>query len=219
MVAQKLNAGLQYYWQPQRRGFVRNTLKANLCDLIMGIPSESDMLLTTVPYYRSTYVFVTRKDSRLQITSMNSAALRNARIGVELVGDDYTNTPPVHALARRGIVRNVAGYRVTDDYARPNPPARLIEAVASKEVEVAIAWGPIAGFFSRGQPVPLVLTPVAPPVDLPALPFVFNISMGVRRSANRLKHELDAIIEKNSGEIRALLSSYGVPLVSSSGER
>jgi mxaJ protein len=150
---------------------------------------------------------------------MNSSALRTARIGVQIVGDDYANTPPVHALARRGIVRNVAGYRVTDDYAKPNPPARLIEAVAEGKIDVAIAWGPIAGFFSRQQSIPLMLTPVSPKTDLPSLPFVFNISIGVRRPANRLQRDLNAIIGENLGEIHAILKSYGVPLISSPTDR
>jgi mxaJ protein len=219
LVAAKLGAELQYYWQPQRRGFVRNTLKANLCDLIPGVPSESDMLLTTIPYYRSTYVFVTKKGSGLHIASMNSPVLRKVRIGVQLVGDDYANTPPVHALAKRGIFQNVAGYRVAGDYAKANPPARLIEAVAKGEVDVAIAWGPLAGYFSRQQPVSLEVTPLSPDTDLPSSPFLFNISMGVRRHDDRLKHELDAIIGENSQIVTGILRSYGVPMVSSATDK
>jgi mxaJ protein len=215
LVAEKLGARLEYFWMPQRRGFVRNTLKANLCDLVVGVPSKSEMLLTTDPYYRSTYVFVTRKNSHFHVTSMDSPELRKARIGVQLVGDDYTNTPPVHALARRGIVRNVAGYRVAGDYAQPNPPARLIEAVGKGEVDVAIAWGPLAGYFAKRQAVAMDVTPVNPGSDLPALPFVFDISMGVRRSDNRLKNELDAIIRQNSAQIAGILQGYGIPLVRS----
>jgi mxaJ protein len=219
LVAQKLGVQVEYYWQPQRRGFVRNTLKANLCDVVMGVPSQSDMLLTTIPYYRSSYVFVTRKGSGLVLTSMDSPALRTARIGVQLVGDDYTNTPPVHALAKRGIIRNVSGYRVAGDYAQANPPARLIEALSKGEVDIGIAWGPLAGYFSRRQPIALDVKPVSPGSDLPALPFVFDISMGVRRHENRLKDQLDAIIKQNSVQIAGILQSYGIPLVrSATGE-
>jgi mxaJ protein len=149
------------------------------------------------------------------VTSMNSPVLRKARIGVQVVGDDYTNTPPMHALAKRGIVRNVAGYRVTDDYAKANPPARLIEALAKGDVDIAIVWGPIAGYFSRQQSVALELTPVKPGTDLPSLPYVFDISMGVRRREDHLKHELDEIIKQSSVQIADLLRTYGVPLVSS----
>jgi quinoprotein dehydrogenase-associated probable ABC transporter substrate-binding protein len=215
LVAQKLRADLQYHWQPQRRGFIRNTLKANFCDLIMGVPSESEMLLATIPYYRSTYVFVAKKESALHVTSLNSPLLRKLRIGVQIVGDDYTNTPPVHALSQRGIVRNVVGYRVTDDYAKASPTARLIEAVSAGDVDLAIAWGPIAGYFSQRQAVPLELLAVPPASDPHALPFVFDISMGIRRGEDNLKEELDAIIEENSGRISEILRNYGVPLVSS----
>jgi mxaJ protein len=215
LIARNLNAELAYYWQPQRRGYVRNTLKADACDVIIGVPSESDMLLTTIPYYRSSYVFVTRKGSGLHLRSMNSPELRKIRVGVQIIGDDYANTPPVHALAERGIIRNVSGYRVTDDYAKPNPPARLIEAVSAGDVDVAIAWGPIAGYFTRQQSMPLEVTPIPEDAGKPYLPFVFDISMGVRRGSANLKRQLDAIIKTNSAQISGILRSYGVPLVSS----
>ena len=109
---------------------------------------------------------------------MNSPALRKVRVGVQIVGDDYSNTPPVHALASRGIVRNVSGYRVTDDYAKANPPARLIEAVSAGDVDVAIAWGPIAGYFAKLQPIPLDVGFVSADDSATALPFVFDLLNG-----------------------------------------
>jgi mxaJ protein len=213
LLARKLNATVQYTWRPQRRGFIRNTLSAKACDVVIGIPSGSDMVLTTNPYYRSSYVFVTRRDSGIHVASFDSPVLRTARIGVQLIGDDYTNTPPAHALARRGIVKNVVGFRVAGDYAEANPPARLIEAVANGTVDVAIAWGPLAGYFAKKERVALEFTSVSPQQDSPQLPFAFDVSMGVRRGDVFLQKELNAFLAANKAEITAVLAEYGVPLV------
>ncbi|HMH55230.1 MAG TPA: transporter substrate-binding domain-containing protein, partial [Gemmatimonadales bacterium] len=116
LIAGELGDTVRYTWQPQRRGFLRNTLNANACDVVMGMPLGSDRVLTTRPYYRSSYVFVSRKDRHLRVRSLDDPVLRKLRIGVQLVGDDYANTPPVHALSRRGIVKNLVGYSVLGDY-------------------------------------------------------------------------------------------------------
>ena len=211
LVARDLNAKLSYVWWAQRRGFVRNTLNENQCDLLIGVPSSFERARTTIPYYRSTYVFVTRADRHLKIASFDDPQLRRLRIGVQLIGDDATNTPPAHALSKRNIISNVRGYSVYGDYRQPNPPARMIDAVARGDVDVSIAWGPLAGYFAQREPVRLEVTPVSPQIDLPFLPFVFDISMGVRRGNDALRDELNAIIARRRSEIDGILSEYGVP--------
>ena len=211
LVARDLNAKLSYVWWAQRRGFVRNTLNQNQCDLLIGVPSSFERTRTTVPYYRSTYVFVTRRDRHIKVVSFDDPQLRRLRIGVQLIGDDATNTPPAHALSKRNIISNVRGYSVCGDYRQPNPPARLIDAVARGDVDVGIAWGPLAGYFAHREPVPLDLTPVSPQIDLPFLPFVFDISMGVRRGNDGLRDELNGVIARRRSEIDRILSDYGVP--------
>src|SRR2546423_1340691 len=211
LVARDLNARLSYVWWAQRRGFVRNTLNQNQCDLLIGVPSSFERARTTVPYYRSTYVFVTRRERHLKISSFDDPQLRRLRVGVQLIGDDATNTPPAHALSKRNIISTVRGYSVYGDYRQPNPPARLIDAVARGDVDVGIAWGPLAGYFAQREPVPLDLTPVSPQIDLPFLPFVFDISMGVRRGNDGLRDELNGVIARRRSEIDRILSDYGVP--------
>jgi mxaJ protein len=213
IVAHEMHARLRYTWWPQRRGFVRNTLRARLCDVVMGVPSSYELVRTTRPYYRSTYVFVYPKASGLAIRSLDDPILRQLRVGVHIIGDDYANAPPAHALAARGMVANLVGYSIYGDYRRPNPPARLIEAVARHEIDVAIAWGPLAGYFAGRQPEPLEIVPVSPQIDLPFLPFVYDISMGVRRDDVRLATELDGILQRRAADIDALLSRYAVPFV------
>lgn len=213
LIARELNAKVEYTWWVQRRGFFRNTLKAGACDVVMGVPSGFEMALTTSPYYRSTYVFVTRRDSKLKIRSFDDPILRKVKIGVQMVGDDFANTPPAHALTARKIVDNVLGFTLYGDYSQENPPARIMEAVATGKVDVAIVWGPLAGYFARKERVPLEIVPVSPQVDGPSLPFVFDISMGVRRGDQLFKDELEKILERKRPEIESILDSYGVPRV------
>ena len=213
IVAHDLNARLRYTWWAQRRGFVRNTLNARECDLLIGVPSSFERVTTTIPYYRSTYVFVTRGDRHIRVASFDDPLLRRVKIGVQMIGDDFTNTPPAHALSKRHIIQNVHGYSVYGDYRQPNPPARIIDALAKGDIDVAIAWGPLAGYFARKLAVPLDVTPVSPQIDLPFLPFVFDISMGVRRGDNALRDELNTIIARRKGAIDRILDQYGVPRV------
>jgi mxaJ protein len=210
LLAQELNAQVNYTWWAQRRGFIRNTLKAGLCDVVPGTPSNLEMLRTTSPYYRSTYVFVTRAEEPIP-ASLDDDLLRRVKIGVQLIGDDGSNTPPAHALAKRGFVYNVRGYSVYGDYADPNPPARIVEAVANREIDVAIAWGPLAGFFARRQSVQLRISPVTPQFDGPQLPMVFDISMGVRREDDALRIEIDDALERRRADIEVILAEYGIP--------
>jgi mxaJ protein len=214
LVARDLDAKLTYVWWAQRRGFVRNTLNQGECDVLIGVPSSFERTSTTTPYYRSTYVFVTRRDRHLRIASFDDPALRHLRIGVQMVGDDFINTPPAHALSKRHIISNVRGYSVYGDYRQSNPPARIIDAVARDDVDVAVAWGPLAGYFAQREPVPIEITPVSPQIDLPFLPFVFDISMGVRRGNDALKEELNTVIQRRKPEIDRILDQYGVPRAS-----
>jgi mxaJ protein len=207
---------VRYTWWPQRRGFIRNTLSADSCDVIMGIPPGAPGVLTTRPYYRSSYVFVSRRDRHLDIHSFDDPALKQLKIGVQLVGDDYQNTPPVHALSRRGIVGNLEGYSVYGDYSQANPPARIIDAVVARAVDIAIAWGPLAGYFARHSKTALDIVPVSPAVDPPGLRFAFDISLAVRRRDHVLKQELESILDQRRAGIDSLLREFGVPVVPSS---
>jgi mxaJ protein len=210
IVARELGTTVQYTWWAHRRGFVRNTLDARLCDVVMGLPTAVERVLVTRPYYRSTYVFVSRRGTP-KLASMDDPALRRLRVGVQMIGNDYTSSPPAHALAARGIVANVSGYSVLGDYTEPAPASRIVRAVGEGEVDVAVVWGPLAGFFAPRQRTHLVLHPVSAPPDLAFLPFAFDIGMAVRRGETALKQRLDAVIVRRRGEIDALLARYGVP--------
>ena len=210
IVAHELKAELRYTWWAQRRGYIRNTLRAGLCDVFIGMPTGLDMVLVTRPYYRSTYVFVTRRAAP-RVASFDDPRLERLRVGVQIIGDDFANAPPAEALSHRGIIRNVRGYSVLGDYREPNPPSRIVRAVADGEVDVAVVWGPLAGWFARKSRVPLRVVPVSPEVDVPYLPFVFDIAMGVRRGETALRDSLDAVIHRRQRYIDRILADYGVP--------
>jgi quinoprotein dehydrogenase-associated probable ABC transporter substrate-binding protein len=213
LVARDLKARVDYTWWPQRRGFVRMTLKRGQCDVIMGIPSNYELALPTTPYYRSSYVFVSRADRHLGITSFDDPRLKKLKIGVQMIGNDHVNSPPAHALAKRGIIDNVTGYTVYGDYRSQSPGRDIVDAVAHGDVDLAVVWGPQAGYFARHEPVPLDIVPVSPQIDLPFLPFVFDISMGVRRGDTALREQLDREIERRHDDIERILDRYGVPRV------
>ncbi|MFL5296660.1 MAG: substrate-binding domain-containing protein [Phenylobacterium sp.] len=213
MIASDLHRPVRYVWWAQRRGYVRNTLKDRRCDLWPGVASSVDMLATTRPYYRSTYVFVTRADRGLDIRSFDDPRLRTVTVGVQMIGDDAANTPPAHALARRGIIGNVRGFMLYGDYARPNPPAAIVEAVDRGDIDVAVVWGPLAGYFAARARHPLRLAPVQPWLDGPQWPMAFDVSMGVRRDDRRLQRALDVELDRLKSKVDALLAAYHVPVV------
>ena len=202
-VGSALDAHVRYVWQRMGRGFIREYLNNAKCDLLIGVPANYRPVLTSSPYYRSTYVFVSRRDQP-EIDSFDSPNLRRAKIGVQVLDEDYT--PPGHALARRGLQGEIVGFDTTG-----NEAGTIVEAVARHKVDVAIVWGPLAGYFARNYPGALQIHAVEPKIDPPALPFTFAICMGVRKGNNTLRNELNTVLKQHSQEIRAILDAYGVP--------
>lgn len=213
MIASDLHASLHYVWWAQRRGFVRNTLNDGRCDFWPGVGSNVEMLATSRPYYRSTYVFVTRDKEQLRGLTLDDPRLKRLKIGVQMVGNDATNTPPAHALAERGIIGNVRGYMLYGDYREPNPPVQIIDAVARGEVDVALVWGPLAGYFAAKSPVPLRLEPVTPWMADMQWPMQFDISVGVQKNNQRLLKEIDRSLSRRAADIKRLLERYRVPVI------
>jgi mxaJ protein len=213
LIARDTGRPLAYFWSPQRRGFVRNTLKADRCDVVMGVPAQFALLQPTRPYYRSSYAFVSRHDRHLRLRSFDDPRLKTLTIGIQITGDDYNNPPAAQALAARHIIQNVRGYTVYGDYSQPDPQRGVVDAVADGRVDVAVVWGPLAGYYARREPTTIDVVPVTPEREGPALAFAFDISMGVRRDDRALHDTLDAIIVRRRSEIHRILTSYGVPLL------
>jgi mxaJ protein len=218
LLAKELGAELEYEWRAQRRGFFRIAFKEDECDVVLGVPADFDRSLTTAPYYRSAYCLVTRKDRKLGLKSLDDPALKTLKVGVTMLGADGCNTPPAHALAARGIIDNVVGFTVYGDYREESPPARIVEAVAKGDVDAALVWGPLAGYFAKRQKVELEITPLPDKDTETGLPFAFEIAVGVRRGQKALRDEIDAVLKRRSADVAKLLGEYGVPLVPAARE-
>lgn len=213
MIAHDLGADLRWVWWAQRRGNLRETINAGRCDLVPGVGSTLEKVATSTPYYRSIYTVVTRSGSGLEtLASFDDPRLRTLRVGVQLIGDDGVNTPPAHALTRRGIVKNVRGFMVQGDYRQPYPQDPILDAVADGKLDVAFVWGPVAGYFLHRHPGRIAIRSVSPPFDGPQLPMTFDVSVGVRKHDSRLLQRIDHVLARRHAAIVGLLRGYGVPL-------
>jgi mxaJ protein len=212
LIAKDFGTTPSYTWWGQRQGFIRNTMNATLeegrCEIVMGVPVNYDLVQTTKPYYRSSYVFVYPRGKGLTIRTLDDPLLKTMKIGVHLLGNDYENPPPVHELSKRHIVDNVVGFGTF--YSDANPPSTIIDAVTSGRVDLAIVWGPLAGFFAQRQRVALDLVPI--PSGKGDLPFAFDISMGVKKGNEALRVRLQQILDARRAEITKILKDYGVPV-------
>ena len=210
LIARDLSAEVTYVWAPQRRGFFRNTLNANLCDVVMGVPTKLDMVATSRPYYRSGYVFVYGPHAP-RVKSLDAPDLHQLRIGLPLVGDDGANPPPVLALAARGLIPNIHGYSVYGDYRVDSPPAELVRALRRGDIDIAVAWGPLGGYYATHPSPALAYTLIPEKEAPPGLTFSFDISLGVRHADKSLLAEFNAILAKHQHQIDRLLNRYSVP--------
>ena len=214
LMAKDMGMEVSYFWFRQGGKFFKKTLNSGLCDVVMGVPMGFDEAATTRPYYRSTYVFVTRHDHALQLTGFDDPRLKTLRIGVHVLGEEDDSLPPVHALTSRGIVTNLVGYSIFGNLSETNPAADLIAAVAKNDVDVAIAWGPLAGYFAQHSGVALDITPIAGDPMHPDLPLAFDIGIGVREGDTPLQQRLNAELLRRQPEIQQILRSYGIPQIS-----
>ncbi len=214
ILADELNLPLQLHWQPMRRGIVRKTLAAHECDVLMSVPKGLERVLTTRPYYRSSYVFVTRADDPQPLHSFDDPRLAQLRVGVQLVGNDLAATPPGHALVRQGAVKQVVGYTVDGGSGEGEGPAaqRMAAALAAGRLDAVLAWGPQAGYFARQSAVPLRVWPAVAPEGL-GLPFDFGMAVAVRKDDVALRDRLQAALEARADEIAAVLDAHGVPRI------
>ncbi len=205
LIADDLKRTLRYRWWPQTIGFVRNTLQIRLCDLVMGVTSVNELLQNTNPYYRSVYTLVYRQDAGLDIRNLDDPALKKLRLGV------VAGTPPATLLTMYGLMDQVRSYQRTVDTRLYSPATQAVEDVASGSIDIAVIWGPIAGYAATRQKTPLTVVPLPAKVD--SVPLAFNVSMGIRRRETNWKHQLNQELEKLAPQIERILLEYDIPLV------
>jgi mxaJ protein len=209
MLARDLNLKLQYVWWPQRKNFIENSLNAGRCDAVMGVPATIDSAAVTTPYYRSTYLVVSRRGRTPAISSLNDERLATLRIGIHVVDNDYA--PPAQLLASRGLSANLVGFSLFGKKDEPNPPARLVDAVTRGQIDIAIVWGPLAGYFATDQS--LELAPVTP-ARFRATPFIYEIAIAVRKNHEALRTRINDSLTRQCPAIQKLLAEFRVPQVS-----
>ena len=210
MIAKEWNSKLEYVWYPTRRGYFR-ILNGMYCDVAMEAPAGLDMAGATKPYFRSGYFFVSRQGSGLEnITSLADPRLKKLKIGVNIYTSDAENSPPAMALSQYGVVGNLTGYTTffSEGGARPED---IVNAVANKAVDIAIAWGPLAGYFGKKSPTPLVFQPLPDKDSLSDTPFRYSIGLAVRRRDRELRDSLQSFLDRHQTEIQALLKEFSVP--------
>jgi len=204
VLAEELGKKLSFQYAYYRQGFLRNTLNANRCDYVMSTTSDNDSMRTSVPYYRSGFVFVYRKSSGYNITDWDAPDLRKGIIGI--VGQ----SPPTRPLADHNLMENARPYRLQRDL--NFPPSQLIDDLVKGDIDVAIVWGPIAGYFAKQASIPLVVVPIPEYEDKNVKGKEnWNISIGVRNKDKARAEELNKAIANRQADIDKILDQYGVP--------
>jgi quinoprotein dehydrogenase-associated probable ABC transporter substrate-binding protein/PQQ-dependent catabolism-associated CXXCW motif protein len=209
LLAAELGVELAYTWYPQTIGFVRNTLGARVCDVVIGITTTSELMQNTNPYYRSSYVLLQRADAEHQVGSLHDPALKELRIGA------IARTPPIDLLARQGLLGNLRPYQLIVDTRFESPGRQMVEDLAAGEIDVAALWGPIGGYWAKQQSVPIEVIPLTD--EDAAARLDFRITMGLRRNEPEWKETLNTFIAEHQDEIQAILLDYGVPLLDRQG--
>ncbi|BCM25954.1 substrate-binding domain-containing protein [Methyloradius palustris] len=204
LIAQDLGKKLSYAYAYYRQGFLRNTLNANRCDVIMSTTSDNDSMLTSKPYYRSGHVFVYRKDSGYNITDWDSPDLRKGVIGI--IGE----SPATRPLADHDLMGNARPYRMQRDLNLP--PSFLIDDLVKGDIDIAIAWGPIAGYYAKQAKIPLVVVPIPEYEETNAHGKEnWNISLGVRKRDKERLAAIQEVLDRRQADILKILDDYGIP--------
>jgi len=196
-------------------GFFRQTLGIGRCDALLAMPSGADDVLVTAPYYASGWVFVSRADRHLDITGFDDPRLSGLKIGIPVVGDG-PDTPPVMALGERGLIAGLHRYPISGDPGEP-PAARMVQDLTAGRIDLAVMWGPAAGYFVAREGSALKVT-MTPPVDS-GIAFHTTIGMAVAERNTALRDALNTALQHRRGEIDAVLAAYHAPPTSLSGQR
>jgi quinoprotein dehydrogenase-associated probable ABC transporter substrate-binding protein len=206
----ELGLKVDYAWFPQIIGFVRNTLRAHLCDLVMGTVAGDEIMQTTNPYYFTTYVMFYRSDKGFAFQGLQDAQLANLRLGV------VAGTPPADLLVRHDLISHAKPYALTVDTRSESATHQMVQDVVDGTIDVGFLWGPIAGYYRKHDDLTLRLVPLK---DEPGTARMeYHIAMGVRANEPEWRRRINAAIVKRQGDMTAILRDYGVPLLNEQGE-
>jgi len=208
LLAADLGKDLSYQYWHDRFGFIRNTLKAMRCDVIIGTNTTYDAVNTTKPYYRAGHVWIYRKDSGYDIKDWNSPDLRKAIIGV------HDKSPVTVALDANNLMINAKPYRIQRNLRES--PGKIVNDMVKGDTDVVIAWGPIGGYYAKKAKADLVVVPIPEyaneETSLTGKPY-WNISVGVRKKDDARRDMIEAALDRNKDKIQKILSDYGIPVI------
>jgi quinoprotein dehydrogenase-associated probable ABC transporter substrate-binding protein len=210
LIGAELGRPVDYVWFPQVIGFVRNTLRANRCDLVMGTVAGDEIMQTTNPYYFTTYVILWRSDKEFAFAGLDDPRLKTLRLGV------VAGTPPSDLLVRYDLMSHTKPYALSVDTRFESPPHEMVQDVVAGTIDVSFLWGPIAGYYRKRDALPLTLVPLKSEPGTPRM--AYHIAMGVRANEPEWRRGINAAILKRQTEITAILRDYGVPLLNEQGE-
>jgi len=206
IVAAELKLPVEYTWFPQATGFIRQTLSAKRCDVVMGYAQGDELVLNTNPYYRSTYALVLAKGTGLDgVDSLADPRLKGKRIGIT------AGTPPATIMTQLGLMQQAKPYPLMVDRRYDSPGELMIGDIKSGEIDAGILWGPIAGYFAPKAGRALVVVPLLKEAAGPRM--AYRITFGVRHLEDDWKRELNVVIAKRQGDFDDVLLQYGVPLL------
>ena len=206
LFAEKLQKKLDYTFFPQATGFVRMTLAAHRCDVIMGFPQGDELVQGTNPYYRTAYALVAKPGSGLEdVASLGDERLKGKHLGI------IAGTPPATNMAANGLMANARPYPLMIDTRYDSSAGAMMKDLAAGEIDAAILWGPMAGYYAKQAAPPLHVTPLVQEKSGPKL--IYRIGMGVRSADQNWKRLLNRLIQENQPAINKLLLDFGVPLL------
>ncbi|MDZ4790632.1 MAG: substrate-binding domain-containing protein [Hyphomicrobiales bacterium] len=206
LIAKELDVPVGYTWFPQATGFVRQTLRAGRCDIIMGFVQGDELVQNTNHYLRSAYVIVFKKDTGLDgLVNLDDERLKGKKIGI------IAGAPPADVMAINGLIGNSRPYALVIDRRFESPSEQMIKDLEKGEIEAAILWGPIGGYYAKRASVAMTVQPLVNETKGPRQ--AYRITFGVRPNDQDWKRELNKLISKNQKQINAILLEYGVPLL------
>jgi quinoprotein dehydrogenase-associated probable ABC transporter substrate-binding protein len=206
IVATELKLPVEYTWFPQATGFIRQTLFAKRCDVVMGYVQGDELVLNTNHYYRSTYALVLRKGAGLDgVNDLADPRLKGKRIGI------IAGTPPASIMAELGLIAHAKPYPLMVDRRYESPAERMIDDIQSSDIDAGILWGPMAGYFAPKASGELAVVPLLKEATGPRM--AYRITFGVRPLEDEWKRQLNGVITKHQGDFDAVLLQFGVPLL------
>lgn len=204
LVAHAMGREPEFVWARSRRGFLREQFNKGACDVLMGVPRGLRGVETSVPYYRSSYVFVTPRREHLRITSFDDPHLARRRIGLQVLEEDYS--PPSLPLIRNGHAAQLVGF---ESFGAGS--AEIVRAVADGRIGAAVVWGPVAGYFAQRDHLAVDLAPVSPAIDASGVPFAFSLTIATHKQDQILRDRINDALKQTQPQVQAILDRYSVP--------